>query len=49
MPIFQGHNVTIIDSEDDHPFPLVRVRYIDSPDTPTEWVAADAVYYPEGE
>lgn len=43
MLIFQGHKVEIIDDDDAGNYPLVRVRYPDSPDTPTEWVAADAV------
>jgi hypothetical protein len=42
-PTFQGLAVEVLDREGGGPFPRVRVRYLASPSTPAEWVAADAI------
>ena len=40
---FAGLNVEIIRYDTSGPFPRAQIRYLASPDTPAEWVAADAV------
>lgn len=41
---FAGLGVEITGYDDSGPFPRARVRYLSSPHTSQEWVAADAVH-----
>lgn len=41
---FAGLAVEVIAADNSGPFTRVKIRYPLSPDTPAEWVAADAVF-----
>jgi hypothetical protein len=44
---FAGLAVEVLERAAGAGFPIVRIRYLASPATPSEWVAADAIVYPE--
>lgn len=44
-PTLDGHEVTILERDDaSQPYPVVKIAYVNSPETPAHWVAADAIY-----